>query len=98
VYNSTQLTRNCSGIYTPFVTLPSRTLTDYYQIIRKPTSLNSVRKLVRGVHGRNAATGITLLKSWDALEEEMGYIWQNAQTYNEDGSDIFNLAEDLKVS
>jgi hypothetical protein len=53
---------------------------------------------VRGVHGRNAATGITLLKSWDSLEEEMSYIWKNAQTYNEDGSDIFNLAEDLKVS
>jgi hypothetical protein len=49
------------------------------------------------VHGRNAPTGITLLKSWDALEEEMSHIWENAQTYNEDGSDIFNLADDLKV-
>jgi hypothetical protein len=85
-------------IYTPFVHLPPRSLTDYYQYIQRPTSLKSVQKKVRGVHGRNGPTGITDLTSWDAFADEMDYIWKNAQDYNEDGSDIFALADDLKVS
>lgn len=28
----------------------------------------------------------------------MSYIWRNAQEYNEDGSEIFELAAELKVS
>jgi hypothetical protein len=90
--------RNGLKIYTPFVHLPPRSLTDYYQYIQRPTSLKSVQKKVRGVHGRNGPTGITDLTSWDAFEDEMDYIWKNAQDYNEDGSDIFLLADDLKVS
>ena len=51
-----------------------------------------------GIHGRNAATNVTDFKTWDAFEEEMSFIWRNAQAYNEDGSDMFNLAEEFKVS
>ncbi|KAH0383290.1 Bromodomain-containing protein, partial [Aureobasidium melanogenum] len=82
----------------PFVTLPPRTLTDYYNIIKKPTSLTSVRKRVRGQHSRGPATMQTDFKTWDAFEDEVSYIWRNARDYNEDGSDIFNLSiefEDL---
>jgi hypothetical protein len=84
-------------IFTPFQNLPSRTLTDYYQVIRHPVSLRSVQKKVRGQHGRNPPTWITDFHTWDAFEEEMSYIWDNCRTYNEDGSDMFNLAEDLEV-
>jgi hypothetical protein len=54
-------------------------------------------KKVRGHHGRNAPTWKTDFHTWDALEEEMSYIWDNCRTYNEDGSDMFNLAGDLEV-
>ena len=36
-------------------------------------------------------------KSWRALEEETEKIWQNAWQYNEDGSDIAVLAQELEV-
>ncbi len=61
-------------------------------------SLKGVQKKVRGVHGRNQPTWVTDLKSWDAFETEVSYIWHNAREYNEDGSEIFNLAGDLEVS
>lgn len=61
-------------------------------------SLKSAQKLVRGIKGREPPTGTTFLKSWQAFEEEVGYIWQNARTYNEDGSDISELAGELEVS
>lgn len=84
-------------IYHPFGNLPSRTYTDYYQLIKKPVSLKSIMKRTRGQHGREPPTGITDFKTWDAFEEEVSLIWRNAQEYNEDGSEMFNLAEEFKV-
>ncbi|KAL2353132.1 Bromodomain-containing protein [Cryomyces antarcticus] len=83
-------------IFVPFVNLPSRSLLDYYRLIKKPVSLSSVRKRVRGQDGRNQPTGVSHFKSWDAMEEEISFIWRNAREYNEDGSDIFNLAGELE--
>ena len=85
-------------IFAPFIHLPSRTLVDYYKIIKHPVSLKSAQKLVRGIKGREPPTGATFLKSWQAFEEEVGNIWQNARTYNEDASDISELAGELEVS
>ncbi|KAF2260192.1 Bromodomain-containing protein [Lojkania enalia] len=79
-------------IFQPFINLPSRSLKDYYQLIKRPMSLSAVQKRVRGVQGRNPPTGITDLKSWDAFEDEVTLIWQNAREYNEDGSDLYNLS------
>ena len=39
----------------------------------------------------------TELKTWDAFENEMSYIWRNAREYNEDGSEISNLSYELEV-
>jgi hypothetical protein len=36
-------------------------------------------------------------KSWQEFEEEAEHIWNNAWHYNEDGSEISNLAKDLQV-
>ena len=85
-------------IFTPFVTLPPKTLTDYYSVIKEPMSLKAVQKKVRGVHGRQEITGVTDYKTWEAFEVDFSKIWQNAQEYNEDGSEIFELAADLRVS
>ncbi|ORY00242.1 Bromodomain-containing protein [Clohesyomyces aquaticus] len=83
-------------IFLPFLNLPSRSLKDYYQLIRHPMSLSAVHKKVRGVVGRNPPTGKTDLKSWDAFEEDVSLIWKNAREYNEDGSDIYNLSIELE--
>ena len=81
----------------PFINLPSRELRDYYRLIKHPVSLKSVQRLVLGIKGRDKPTGVSLFKSWQTLEDEMNYIWTNARTYNEDGSEIFELAGELQV-
>ena len=59
--------------------------------------MKSLQKKVKGAIGRNAATGISVFKSWAAFEDEASNIWKNAYIYNEDGSDIFVLAKELEV-
>ncbi|CAN9189954.1 unnamed protein product [Alternaria alternata] len=83
-------------IFLPFQNLPSRSLKDYYQLIKDPMSLAAIQKKVRGVIGREAPTGHTLFKSWDAFEDAFSLIWKNARIYNEDGSDIYNLSLELE--
>jgi hypothetical protein len=84
-------------IFTPFINLPPRSLADYYALIKHPMSLKGVQKKVRGQRGRDAATGKTDLKSWQALEDEMSLIWHNAREYNEDGSALYDLAGELET-
>lgn len=84
-------------IFAPFLNLPSRSIKDYYQLIKEPMSLASVKKKVQGVVGRDQPTGHTLFKSWDAFDETMSLIWKNARDYNEDGSDIYNVSLELEV-
>ena len=83
--------------FEPFVNLPPRTLKDYYQVITHPVSLKGLQKRVRGNHGRGGSTGVSDFKNWRALEEETEKIWHNAWHYNEDGSDIAVLAQELEV-
>ncbi|KAK3621564.1 hypothetical protein LTR56_022739 [Elasticomyces elasticus] len=83
-------------IYSPFGNLPTRKLEDYYQVIRHPVSLKAVAKRCRGQHGRAPPSGVSDFKTWDAFEEEMGFIWRNAWEYNEEGSGMYNLANDFK--
>ena len=80
-----------------FIHLPSRTLVDYYRLIRHPVSLKALQKLIRGIKGHAPPTGTTLLKSWNAFEQEASYIWNNAREYNEDSSEIVRLARYLQV-
>lgn len=99
VDSTTSLTlRSDFAEFQPFVNLPPRSLADYYQIIKKPQCLKSMIKRARGQHGRDAPTGITDFKTWDAFEDEASLIWKNAQEYNEDGSEMFELAGKFKVS
>jgi hypothetical protein len=82
----------------PFVNLPSRKLVDYFALIKHPVSLRALEKMVKGVQGRNEPTGVSLFKSWKEFEDEVSYIWKNARQYNEDGSEITELARQLEVS
>lgn len=82
-----------------FLNLPSRSLQDYYRVVRHPVSLKGVSKIVQGIRGRDPAPvpPATLFKSWDAFESELSYVWRNARIYNEDGSAIVELAEEIQV-
>jgi hypothetical protein len=84
-------------IFTPFVNLPSRKLEDYYKLIKHPVSIKSVQKRTRGQHGRASPTGVSDFKTWDAFEEELSYVWKNAREYNEDGSEMYELANEFEV-
>ncbi|MCJ1290029.1 hypothetical protein MMC34_001564 [Xylographa carneopallida] len=81
----------------PFINLPSRELRDYYSVIKSPQCLKRVQKQVRGIQGREKPNGVSLFKSWRAFEEEMSKIWNNARLYNEDGSNISELAGQLEA-
>ncbi|WEW58522.1 hypothetical protein PRK78_003990 [Emydomyces testavorans] len=83
-------------LFFPFLSKPDRTLyKEYYDIIKHPTSLRAILKLVRGTDGRKNSTKMSPFKTWDAFAEEVSYIWRNAKEFNEDGSAIVQLAEDL---
>jgi len=85
-------------IYTPFGNLPTRKLEDYYQLIKHPVSLKGTAKRAKGQHGRAPPTGVSDFKTWDAFEEEISFIWRNAQEYNETESAMYDLANEFKVS
>lgn len=63
-----------------------------------PLSLKKLQKSVKGVHGRNDVSGVSDFKSWSAFEEKSKLLWTNAYYYNEEGSEIYSLAQELEVS
>ncbi|KAI1766647.1 Bromodomain-containing protein [Hypoxylon sp. FL1150] len=82
--------------FEPFIYLPPRSLKDYYDIITEPLSLKALQKQVRGQHGRGGATYVSDFKAWAAFEDQASLIWKNAYHYNEDGSDISLMAQELE--
>ncbi|KAI1288923.1 Bromodomain-containing protein [Xylaria venustula] len=82
--------------FEPFIYLPARTLRDYYEVITEPLSLKGLQKQVRGQHGRGEATYVSTFKGWAAFEDQASLIWKNAYHYNEDGSEIFTMAQELE--
>lgn len=83
--------------FEPFVNLPPRALRDYYRIISDPLSLKKLQKMVKGVVGRGEMTGVSEFKTWAAFEEKSKLLWTNAFFYNEEGSEIYALAQELEV-
>lgn len=59
--------------------------------------MKGLQKLVKGIHGRQPATGVSDFKTWAAFEEKASLLWNNAHFYNEEGSVIYKLATELKV-
>ncbi|OAP63239.1 hypothetical protein AYL99_02466 [Fonsecaea erecta] len=60
---------------------------DYYKLVKKPTSISDVRALVEKDE----------IQDWDALAKEVRLIWDNAKDYNQEGSDIYLMAEKLEA-
>lgn len=60
-------------------------------MIAEPLALKTLQRQIRGANSRN-------MKNWAAFEDQASLIWKNAYHYNEDGSDIFIMAQELEVS
>jgi len=70
-----------------FIELPSRKLyPDYYQLIQKPVSINSIRK--------NLKSG--KIKTFKDFKENIIRIFTNAKFYNEEGSMVYEDAAALE--
>ena len=91
------LTSSRDPYFLEFVNLPSRAYKDYFAVITNPISLKGLQKLVKGIHGRQPATGVSDFKSWASFEERAGLLWTNAHFFNEEDSKIYVLATELKV-
>lgn len=62
-------------------------------------SLNSVMRKIQGFMNRkDGFSGISDFKNWQQLEECVSLIWSNAREFNEDGSEMYNLANEFEVS
>jgi hypothetical protein len=70
---------------------------DYYRIILNPCSLTTLWQRVKGARSKNDMTGISDFNSWATFEDEAAKIWKNAYHYNEDGSEIYELASQMEV-
>lgn len=66
-------------------------------MITEPLSLKKLQKAVRGQHGRNDPTGVSEFKSWAQFDEKAQLLWKNAYYYNEEGSEIYAIAQALEV-
>lgn len=72
-----------------FMELPDkREYRDYYAIIKRPISLEQIRKRIDS----------TSYNSLQSFKEDFHTIWQNARTYNEEGSLVVEDANVLEVS
>ena len=60
---------------------------DYYAIIKRPISLEMIRKRITGNH----------YTSLQGFKEDFHTIWQNARIYNEEGSLVVEDANALEV-
>lgn len=66
-------------------------------MISEPLSLRKLQKMVQGRLSRTDTAGVSYFKSWAAFEEKAKLLWENAYYYNEEGSEIYELAQDLEV-
>lgn len=84
-------------IYQPFVNMPNRGLKEYYATIKTPMSLNQVMTKIRGfISRKDGFSGTSDFKNWQQLEECASLIWTNAREFNEDGSEMYNLAGEFE--
>ncbi|KAF4995872.1 hypothetical protein FGRMN_4829 [Fusarium graminum] len=79
-----------------FINLPPRSLKEYFKVITEPISIRKLQKMVKGVHGRGETTGSSDFKSWAAFEEKAKLLWANAYFFNEEGSEIYSVAQELE--
>ncbi|KAL1972139.1 hypothetical protein VTN31DRAFT_7358 [Thermomyces dupontii] len=77
----------------PFLAKPDRNLyKEYYDVIQHPVSLRSLQRQVRGREGRKPHSEKTAFPTWQSFIDEVSYVWRNAREFNEEGSEIVELA------
>ncbi|OKL56705.1 hypothetical protein UA08_07846 [Talaromyces atroroseus] len=82
----------------PFLYKPDRNLyKEYYEIIQHPVSLRGILKQVRGIEGRKPHSRKTAFPNWRSFANEMDFVWGNAREFNEDDSEIVDLAKILEA-
>ncbi|KAI6769582.1 hypothetical protein HG530_004211 [Fusarium avenaceum] len=79
-----------------FINLPPRSLKEYFKVISEPISIRKLQKMVKGMHARGETTGSSDFKSWAAFEEKAKLLWTNAYFFNEEGSEIYSVAQELE--
>ena len=68
----------------PFLQLPLREeYPEYYEIIKNPICYQIIQKRIKGNY----------YKSFDAFERDISLLCENAKTFNEEGSSIYEAAE-----
>ena len=65
---------------------PPKNIPGYYKVIKEPTSISDVRSAL----DEGQFTG------WDDFASAVRLIWSNAKTFNEDASDIYEMADALE--
>ncbi|ORX33607.1 SNF2 family N-terminal domain-domain-containing protein [Kockovaella imperatae] len=60
---------------------------DYYDIIKNPMTMNQIRRRI----GKDTSYGLSQLSA------DMHLIWDNARTYNEDGSWVYSAADQMQA-
>lgn len=96
-YTTLTLLHSGDPYFLDFINLPPRSMKEYFSVIANPLSLKGLQKQVKGIHGRQAATGVSVFKCWAAFEERASLLWNNAHYYNEEGSEVYEAATELKV-
>lgn len=82
----------------PFLAKPDRNLyKEYYDVIQHPVSLRSLQRQVRGREGRKPHSEKTAFPTWQSFIDEVSYVWRNAREFNEEGSEIVELAGIVEV-
>ena len=69
------------------LTLVSQVFFDYYEIIKTPMTMNQIKRRI----GKDPAFTLSQFR------DDMHLVWNNARTYNEDGSWVFNAANVMEA-
>jgi len=71
-----------------FLTLPKmKDYPLYYQIIKNPIAMDTIKKRIKGVH----------YKTIQQFKDDWYLMFNNARTFNEEGSQIYNDANKMQV-
>ena len=59
---------------------------DYYDVIKQPMTINAIKRRI----GKDTSFNL------DQLYADMHLVWDNARLYNQEGSWVFNAADDMQ--
>lgn len=72
----------CKGAWLTY----AQTFFDYYEIIKRPMTMNQIKRRI----GKDSSFTLP------AFRADMHQVWDNARTYNQEGSWVYNAAEEMQ--